>query len=359
MADGDDKDKDQATEDPTQRKIDDAYKKGQIIYSKDLCNVLMFIILIMAIQIIVPNLFLYKLNSLTSFVNYADQLDFTNMDNLKKVLFRSVYIFAIITSPILGLLWLIGLINPSMQNLRIIFSAEAFKMDLSRLSIIQGLGRVFSKKTLVEFIKNLVKISVIGVIGYWIITALGHKLVNIIDMDMGVIVLFIKKNITLLMFKLTLVLIAVAIFDYFYQRMKFFDDLKMTKQELKEEFKDTDGNPQIKSKLKSLRAEKARQRMMSNVPSADVVITNPTHFAVALKYKMETMAAPVVVAKGVDKVAFKIRDLAKKNDVPVVENPFLARELHKLVKLDEEIPLDYYQAVAEIISYVYKLKNKT
>lgn len=154
------------------------------------------------------------------------------------------------------------------------------------------------------------------------------------------------------------VMFIVAILDYVYQRFEFMKQMRMSKQEIKDEHKQQEGDPLVKSKLRQIRMERARQRMMANVPSADVVITNPTHFAVALKYDTGIMGAPICIAKGVDTVAFRIRELAEELDIPVVENPPLARALHASVDLDEEIPYEHYKAVAEVISYVYRLKGK-
>jgi flagellar biosynthetic protein FlhB len=150
----------------------------------------------------------------------------------------------------------------------------------------------------------------------------------------------------------------IAGLDYIYQRFEFLKQMKMTKQQVKDELKQSDGDPLVRGRLRQIRADRARARMMAAVPTADVVVTNPTHFAVALKYESEIMSAPRVVAKGVDEVAFRIRDLANDNDVPIVENPPLARALFATADLDDEVPSEHYKAVAEIISYVFQLKNK-
>ena len=150
----------------------------------------------------------------------------------------------------------------------------------------------------------------------------------------------------------------IAGLDYLYQRFEFLKQMRMTKQEVKDELKQTDGDPLIRGRLRQIRTERARERMMASVPTADVVVTNPTHYAIALKYDSEIMAAPKVVAKGVDEVAFRIRDVADDNDVPIVENPPLARALFAAAEIDDEVPQEHYKAVAEIISYVYQLKNR-
>ena len=150
----------------------------------------------------------------------------------------------------------------------------------------------------------------------------------------------------------------IAGLDYLYQRYEFLKQMRMTKQEVKDELKQTDGDPLIRGRLRQIRAERARERMMASVPTADVVVTNPTHYAIALKYESEIMTAPKVVAKGVDEVAFRIRDVANENNVPIVENPPLARALFVAAEIDDEVPPEHYKAVAEVISYVYQLKNK-
>ena len=156
-----------------------------------------------------------------------------------------------------------------------------------------------------------------------------------------------------------IIMSIIAVFDYIYQKYAFVQQMKMTKQEVKDEHKQSEGDPHVKARIRQLRAERTRQRMMANVPEADVIVTNPTHFAIALSYKLEEMQAPIVVAKGADHIAFKIREIAEDNEIPIVENPALARALFASVEVDEEIPLEHYQAVAEVIGFVMRQRGTT
>ncbi|AZL15298.1 flagellar biosynthesis protein FlhB [Rickettsiales endosymbiont of Stachyamoeba lipophora] len=358
MAESEGKDKDQATQDATPKRIEDAYKKGQIIYSKDVTTFLMLTVAILVLLKMLPLVLKSTFDSLVIYIHHPDQIDMNNPGYLSSIYLRILKDFSILISPLLVFLVITVIISPSMQNIRIIFNPEALKFDFSKISILAGLSRLFSMKSLVEFIKGIIKIIVIGFISYFVIKKLFLKSPIMHDIDVLGILWVFKENLFSLLVKIAIFLFFIAVFDYFFQRFKFFEDLKMTKQEIKEEFKESEGSPEVKSKLKRLRAEKSRKRMLAEVPKADVIITNPTHFAVALKYDMETMPAPILIAKGLDRIALKIREIASEHEVPIIENPPLARELYRLVDINEEIPLEYYQAVAEIISYVYKLKGK-
>jgi flagellar biosynthetic protein FlhB len=235
-------------------------------------------------------------------------------------------------------------------------STESITPKFEKISLIKGFKRLFSLKSFVEFLKGVIKISVIGFIAFKMLQPhlVGLELLPTFELE-DLLSFLMVVVVRLLMWSCILMFVIGAV-DILYQRFEFFKGLKMSREELKKEYKETQGDPTIKAKLRQLRQERARKRMMTNVPKADVVITNPEHFAVALEYK-ENMIAPVVVAKGMDLVALKIREIATANNIPIVQNPPLARALHAAVDLEEAIPAEHYQAVAEVISYVMGMKR--
>lgn len=213
-------------------------------------------------------------------------------------------------------------------------------------------------KKIVESFKGIIKISVIGFIAVLVVKPYLGKVELLPTMDTMAVLRFIHKIVILLIFTVVIAVLVIAVADYVYQRYTHLKKLRMTKQEVKDEYKQMEGDPMVKSRIRQVRMERARHRMMENVPKADVVIVNPTHYAVALEYKMEEMDTPVVVAKGIDFIALKIRELAEEHDIPVVENPPLARALFASVEIDQAIPPEHFKAVAEVIGYVMQLKNQ-
>ena len=213
-------------------------------------------------------------------------------------------------------------------------------------------------KSVVELIKGIIKISVVGIVTYVIIQPYFADIEHTINQTINVLLEDIYALTVKVLAGIIIILFFMAIADVFYQRWEFNKQMRMTKQEVKDEYKQTEGDPYVKGKLKQMRMDKARIRMMANVPKADVVITNPTHFAIALKYDPEKSDAPIVLAKGVDELALRIREVAKEHDIVIYENPPLARSLYDLVDLDEAIPQELYKAVAEVITFVYQKKGK-
>ena len=239
---------------------------------------------------------------------------------------------------------------------RLVFTAEALKPTLSKISPMSGFKRVFGKQAIANLIKGLVKLTLLGAVLAAILWPERHKLEAMVQLDPAGII-GTMRALSLRLLGATVALLAViAAADYLFQYRQWFERQKMSLREMKEEFKTTEGDPHIKGRIRALRQARMKKRMMAAVPKASVVITNPTHFAVALQYD-KGMAAPVCVAKGADAIALKIREVAGKNEVPIVENPPLARALYATVEIDEEIPTEHYQAVAQVIGYVMKLKR--
>ena len=241
----------------------------------------------------------------------------------------------------------------------IMFTPDKLMPKPEKISPIKGFKRVFGKEALVQFLKTLFKLSVLCIVAYYVLLPSAKKaelMVGIEPNAIGAVLVQIVKG---LLIKLLIVLAIFAGADYFIQRIQFFNRNKMSKQEMKDEHRQSQGDPMVAAKLRQIRQERGRRRMMQKVPDATVIITNPTHFAIALKYEAGEMMAPVCLAKGVDAVALKIREVAKENNVPIIEDPPLARALWKSVEIDEPIPTEHYQAVAKIIGAILSIAAKS
>jgi len=230
--------------------------------------------------------------------------------------------------------------------------------DFTKLDPIKGFKRIFSMPQLVELIKQIVKMVLVGSILTATVWPHVREYQNLPELELLGVLAYLHNAVSGLAMTILIVATVLMAADYWYQHMRFTEKMMMSRQELRDENKQSEGDPMVKGKLRSLRAKRARQRMMQAVPGADVVVTNPTHYAVALKYDMDTMPAPMLVAKGADLVAKRIRELADEHDIPIVENPPLARALYATVELDHEVPPEHYKAVAEVIGYVMRLKGK-
>lgn len=239
-----------------------------------------------------------------------------------------------------------------------VVSAESLKPKLEKLSPLSGFKRVFGQRALVEFVKGLLKISLVGAVITLLVTPRWQRYLHLPELSLDDLLSLLRIEALRVVIGVLAVMSVIAGADYLFQRYKHNQKLRMSRQEIKDEMRQSEGDPMVKARLRQLRQERARQRMMAAVPGADVVVTNPTHFAVALRYEGEVMSAPVVVAKGVDFIAQKIREVAKENDVPIVENRPLARALYDTVDIDQEVPPDHYKAVAEVIGYVMRLRGK-
>jgi flagellar biosynthetic protein FlhB len=265
------------------------------------------------------------------------------------------YIAAMLT-PFVLIGGVVGLATENSQG-GINISTEKLQFDLGKLNPLQGMGRLFNKDSIFEVAKAFVKMAIVGYMAYKILTEEMENIIFLVDSDLPGILTFIGH----LSFKIVLhtcgVLIVLAVIDLAFVKWRFLDNLKMTKQEVKDEQKNAEGDPAVKGKLKQKQFQMARRRMRQIVPTADVVITNPTHFAVALKYDRTRMAAPIVVFKGMDEIALQIKIVARENKVTLVENRFLARDLYANVDEGQEVPERLYAAVAEILAYVYGLKK--
>ncbi|KZL94150.1 fused FliR family export protein/FlhB family type III secretion system protein [Clostridium magnum] len=346
---------DDKTEEATPKKKSDARKKGQIPKSKDVALALTLLsstIVLASLGGFVGNEL--KTTMITFLNNYLTMaLDY---DSVQKISVIVIWRLAVIFLPIVVPIMLMGVLANFLQTGALI-TGEPLKPDLKKLNPISGLKRMFSMRSLVQLVKDSAIVSIVGFIGYKFIKDNYTYILTLGDLNAAGVIAAVGKLTVSIFFKITIVMVVIALADYIYQRYQFNKDLRMTKQEIKEEYKQSEGDPQIKGKIKQKQREMAMRRMMQEVPKATVVVTNPTHISVALRYE-EGQNAPMVVAKGADSVALKIKELAKENDVPIIENKPLARLMYKELEIDQEVPVEMYQAVAEILALVYKLKKK-
>jgi len=261
----------------------------------------------------------------------------------------------LLLAPPLLVVLLIGAVS-TLSQVGFMYTTKPLAPDLSKINPVQGLGRLFSKRSLVEMVKSLLKVLIVGWVAYHTLEGYFEQALHLNETNLPGTVAFMGRVAAVILLKSSGILLLLGIVDFLYVRWEMEEKMKMTKQEQKEEHKETDGNPQVKAKVRAIQQSMARKRMMAEVPTADVVITNPTHLSVALAYQQGEMAAPRVVAKGADVVAMRIREIARENSIPIVENKPVARALYK-IELDHFVPEELYKAVAEILAYVYGLKR--
>ena len=353
MADRPNQDK---TEKATPKRRQDARKKGQVAQSRELPSVM----------ILMMSLGLFFFGGGWMFLNLAGFMG----DALRSVaLFRladaeSAGILLIdtfritfkILLPLMLVVFVAGLAG-NVAQFGFLFSTEALAPKWNKLNPLSGLKRLFSLRSLVELVKSIVKILFVAAVAYLLLKKELELIPSLTQQGVGDILAFVARVAFKICLNVSLALIVLAVLDYAYQRYEHEKGLKMTKQEVKDEYKQTEGDPKVKSRIRSIQLETARQRMMEAVPTADVVITNPTHLAVAIKFDAASMVAPQVVAKGAGYVAEKIKQIAAEHNVPRVEDKPLARTLFKIVDIGDTIPVDLYKAVAEVLAYVYRLRG--
>jgi flagellar biosynthetic protein FlhB len=351
-----DEEQENKTEEPSQKRLDEAREKGNLANSRELGSFLMLLVLAATIMWFIPPILRNTGALLLPFLSDADIMA-TDRKGLSIILYKLAFTsFGIVALPLIASM--IAAIATGLLQNGFVLTTEPIMPKLSKISPIAGLGKIFSMRSLVDFIKNIIKVIAVSIVAFLsIYPELGHirQLPNESTQGMLLFIALLAKRMVI---GVVVTMFFIALFDIIYQRFQHIKSLRMSKQEVKDEYKQSEGDPMVKQRLRRLRMERAQNRMMAAVPKSDVVITNPTHFAVALQYDNKTMSAPVVVAKGQDLIALKIREIAEENDVPVVENPPLARALFASTELEKEIPVTHYEAVAKIISYVYQLKGK-
>ena len=342
------------TETATAKRRNDFREKGQVAQSKEVATAGLFTM------------------SLLLWFFYARPF-WENLENLYVVSFVRLRDFPVTSPDVVALAWGLGgvlgkLLWPiffvsifvgflsSFVQVGPLLSTKVFKPDISKFDPIKGMAKFVSKRSAVELIKSLAKVSLIAYVAYLTIANEFDTALSLGLLELDQTLLFLAKVAFLVMAKTCAIMIVLAVIDFSFSRYEMEQKMKMTKQEVKEEHKQTEGDPQLKSRIRSMQMQQARRRMMSEVPKADVIITNPTHLSIAISYERKTMDAPTIVAKGADHVAFKIREIAREHNIPVIENKPLARALYKQ-EIGEQVPEELFTAVAEVLAYVYRLNS--
>ena len=350
--------KDLKTEEASSKRISDAQEKGNFAQSREISS--SFVLLASVIAFSIAGKHATETVIKTWYSNLAEMGTLNlNSSELFGLMKWNMQSFFYIVAPILIIIMLAGVLASVFQTGGLKFSLKPLSPKWNKLNPLKGFGRIFSKNSVVELFKSLFKIAIVSIIAYQTINSHWDEVPVLMGYGVGQTLLFMGEVMVEIMIKVLLVMVFLAALDFSFQKYTYLENLRMTKQEVKDERKDLEGNPQIKQRIRSVQMEMVRRRMMAAVPQADVVITNPTHFSVAIKYDTENDAAPVVVAKGQNEIALKIRELAKESNIPLVEDKPLARTLYKTVDVGQLIPASLYKAVAEILAYVFKLKGKT
>jgi flagellar biosynthetic protein FlhB len=344
------------TETASAKRRSDFRKKGQVAQSREVHTAALFSLALLFWIFYAP-IFWGKLQELLAALWRSSGEYVITASSMMQLSYFLSAALALIIVPLFLLALVIGFFATFFQ-IGWLFTTEPLVPDLTKLDPIKGMGRFFSKRALVEIVKSLLKVALIGWVAYKTLQGEFDQALVLTDTPVHSTISYLAKTAALVMAKVAAIMIVLAVLDYAFVRWEMEEKMKMTKQEQKEEMKETEGDPHIKSKIRSIQQQMARRRMMAAVPGADVVITNPTHIAVAIHYEVGQMEAPVVLAKGQELIAEKIREIAREHDIPLVENPPVARLLHSKVEIGQPIPEEMFKAVAEILAYVYSLKGK-
>ncbi len=352
MAEEDDASK---TEDPTEKKLADARNKGNVAQSQEIKSWGVLLGGTGALMFLAPQMATGVREIGRQFIEQPHAIPF-NFEHLRLMLADTMFDVLVVISPFL-LIMVIFALAANLGQFGLLFSTQKIKPEVSKISVLKGVKRMISMKAIVEFAKGIFKLVVVTAV----CSSVALPLLGDLELLPQIELINTLDRVHLLAIYLAAgtvgVMTALAVLDYMYQKHTFTKQMRMSKQEVKEEQKQQEGDPQIKGRIRKVRMERHQQRMMQAVPEADVVITNPTHFAIALQYTLGEMDAPRCIAKGVDHLAFRIREVAEDHDVPIVENPPLARALYDTVEIDQEIPAEHFTAVAEIIGYIMRQRG--
>ncbi|MCH9853337.1 MAG: flagellar biosynthesis protein FlhB [Alphaproteobacteria bacterium] len=345
----------QKTEEPTPKKISKARSDGNVANSRDLVSWLILLVFTMLAAVVLPFTFAHLANVLTqSLTVFSEHLNHAEIFYFVRQTMMETALYIL---PILFVFMFIGIVG-NVSQFGLLFASKKLEPKFSHLSLVKGYKRIFSAKALVEFGKGIVKIALVGTIGIFMLYGNLDTIINSVHLEVfdalpAFLVLFLK-----VMSGILIILFFLVLFDVAWQNYTHTKSLRMTRQEVKDERKQSDGSPEVKQRIAQIRNERAKQAVLQNIPDADVVVTNPTHYAVALKYEPSEMSAPMVTGKGADKFALKMREVAQEHNVPIVENAPLARALYETGEINQEVDPDHYEAVAAVIKYVWELKGK-
>ena len=346
------------TEEASERKLERAREEGNVPMSQEVKSWFMLFAALMMLWGMAPYVMRKTAAVSLKFIERPAELPVDPLGLRDLLQETSLDLFIILLLP-LGLFLILATASALVQ-IGFLYAPKRMALKWERVNLFANAKEFITKAKIVDMIKGIFKISAVGYAGWLVVKPRILDILNASDLNTDSILALIYKLLLLILLTMVMIIFVIAFADYFYQKFSYLKRQRMTKQEVKDEYKQMEGDPQVKMRLRSIRMERLRKRMMANVPDASVVVTNPTHFAVALRYEPEEgMEAPVVVAKGQDFIALKIKEIAAANDVPIVENPPLARALYASVEIDSPIPTEHYAAVAEVIRYVFELKGKT
>lgn len=346
------------TEKATPKKRRDERKEGNVFFSKDVVSVVFIFGAFYSLKLLFPGIAESASSFMVGMVALTQDAGEITTGTLQKVAYEFGMTAMSCLVPIMLICMALGILGTGVQT-KFLFSRKSVAPKFSRLNPIQGIKKMFSLRNVVELLKSMLKVVIMAVMLYTVLKDDFVSIVRTMDMDVTKSLVYVLNLIMAMVLKICLVFVVIALFDYLYQWWEYERNIKMSKHELKEEFKQTEGNPEIKGRIKELQRQRAQSRMMQAVPDADVIIKNPTHFAVALRYDIDRDHAPVLLAKGQDEIALRIIGVGEENGIAVVENKPLARAIFASTELNQEIPSEYYGAVAEVLVYVYKLNKKS
>lgn len=347
------------TEDATSKKLKDVRNEGNVAKSAEISTAATLLVFFVCIKFAIGFVGEHLLDSFDTFYTLIPRYVNDNIEvaEFRYLLSESLLSITLIIAPFLLLGFIIAILGNTLQ-FKFQITTKPLQPKFDKLNPLSGFKRMFSMNTLIELLKSIIKIVAISYISYTVLVEHMEELFLLYDMSVNQGLLLMYDIITELLLKIVILFCVVGAADFLYQKWKFKEDNKMTKQEVKDEFKNQEGDPKVKGQQRRRMQQASQRRMMAAIPQADVVITNPTHFAVALAYESGRGQAPIVVAKGADFLAGRIKEIARENNVEIVENKPLARMLYYNVELDAEIPPELYQAVAEVLAYVYQIRNK-
>lgn len=347
---------DEKTEAPTDKRRSEAREKGTVAKSTEVNSVVVLLAALVLLKIFGPWMIKEMSACLADYFSSISDKEMT-ITRVVSISAHSLVLMLRVMLPVIMGILIVGIIANIIQ-IGFLFTMQPLIPNLNKIDPVSGFGRLFSGQSLVETIKNIVKLVIIGSVAYWTVIAEFPKIMVLADASVGAIFSFTAATAYKIVFRVSLVLVILAILDYAYQRYQHEKKLKMTKQEVKEEHKQMEGDPHVKSRVRSLQREMARRRMIQQVPRATVVVTNPTHIAIALRYEPQESDAPVVLAKGKRLIAERIKQIARENGIPLIEDKPLARAMYDKAEVGFPIPAEFYTAVAQVMAYVYRLKHR-
>ncbi|MGB5824026.1 MAG: flagellar biosynthesis protein FlhB [Proteocatella sp.] len=348
---------DSKTEKATSKRRKDERKKGNIFVSKDVIALMSILGVFYYVKLLFPGMYETMKGFMFRYMGYASTQTDITQGLMAEISMSCIQTFIKIAMPVILTAMLIGVIATLVQT-KLLFSMESMKPKFNRLNPLEGIKKLFSLKSFVEVLKNVIKIVILLYILYNFIKDRFIELSKTMDMDVLISSTYMLESVIKMIFNVCIGFVAISVLDYAYQWWEYERQIKMSKHDIKQEYKQMEGNPEIKGKIKEIQRQKAMSRMMQAVPTADVVIKNPTHYAVALKYDIENDGAPIMVAKGKDELALRIIKTAEENKVSVIENKPLARSIFSQTELNGEIPMEHYGEIAEILVYIYQVNNK-